>query len=248
MEKNEAEMKEVQKVLKSEVQSLKELKEGYFVREEKERKSFYEKVSKELESLKTEMKEEGQKKKTYVEAITNSMAKLEKQHSNVAAKVAKEVVQESRIANHDRTLREKNVMIFGIEEASEDEDDEKLVKKKVDDLFELVGAENGNFKIYRLKKSKNNTGKRAIKISFAEFKQKKKFLSLLYKLQKAPEKFKSINVQHDLSQSEREHLNSLLKKAKEMNTDPEKPKEFSYKVRGPPNAFTIKKIFNRAKN
>ena len=51
MEKNEVEMKEMQKVMMGEIQKLKDLKEGCTDKEEKQREVFYQKVSNEIEIL-----------------------------------------------------------------------------------------------------------------------------------------------------------------------------------------------------
>ena len=102
-------------------------------------------------------------------------------------------------------------------------------------------------KFQRLGKEKVEDKKRPIKLQFKEISHKKKFLSLLHKLAHAPSNLKELSVQHDLSSSERENLTALLDKAKVMNKDPDKPEGVSYKVRGPPFAFTIRKFFSDAK-
>ena len=55
----------------------------------------------------------------------------------------------------------------------------------------------------------------------------------------AGEELKRVHVGHNLSSQERDHLNMLLKKAKEKN-ESENSTEFIYKVRGPP--FALKKV------
>ena len=139
-----------------------------------------------------------------------------------------------------RGQRERNVIIFEMSEEGDSEGDKNLLKE----LFKFVGAEEDEFKFQRLGKKKVDDKIRPIKVEFKEVGQKRKFLSLLHKLAKAPQKLKKIRIHHDLSSSEREHLSSLLKKVKEMNKDPNKPVGLTYKVRGPPFAFTIRKFFS----
>ena len=96
-------------------------------------------------------------------------------------------------------------------------------------------------------KSIVNGKRRAVKMIFTEISDKRKFLSLLYKLKSGTETLKDLQIQHDLSLSEREELKSLLKESKKLN-EQEKPKDYLYKVRGQSLAFKIVKVFSKAKN
>ena len=192
----------------------------------------------EMEGLAVKVMKEVKQESHYKEALLKNMTRLETNQKDVVSKVAKEVVVESRISDYDRSLREKNVIIFDCVESNDD-------SKFMDGLFEYIDMRKGKLKLHRL--GEKREGKvRPLKVTFEELTQKRKFLSLLYRLSEAPEQYKKINVQHDLSSKEREHLKSLLNKAKELNTK-EDPKDFRYKVRGPPFAFEIRKIRNRPK-
>ena len=82
---------------------------------------------------------------------------------------------------------------------------------------------------------------RPIKVVFKQNWEKRKFLSRLYRL-KVDEKFKNINVSHDMNEEERVENKKLLKEAYEMNIN-ENNQNFKYKVRGPPWAMKIVKVF-----
>ena len=192
----------------------------------------------EMEGLAVKVMKEVKQESHYKEALLKNMTRLETNQKDVVSKVAKEVVVESRISDYDRSLREKNVIIFDCLESSDD-------TKFIDGLFECINMRKDNLKLYRLGEKKEGKT-RPLKVAFGELSQKRKFLSLLHKLSEAPEQYRKINVQHDLSSKERKHLKSLLDKAKELNIK-EDPKDFRYKVRGPPFAFEIRKIRNKSK-
>ena len=244
LEKTEKEMKQVQKSMKE----LNKLNECY-QNDTNERKESFVKITKQLDDLKKEMKEDGKEEKSYAKALMKNIARIEEKQNSVVTEVAKEVVQEvakevvqeTRISGYDRGKRERNIIIFGMKETDSEED-----KKQVKELFEFIGVKEDGITYYRLGVKKQDKI-RPVKVVFDEIDIKKKFLSQLFKLQKATGNIKSINIQHDLSPSERDHLSQLLKKAKEMN-EKEQPKGFSYKVRGPPFAFQIMKISDKPKN
>ena len=71
---------------------------------------------------------------------------------------------------------------------------------------------------------------------------KRKFLANLSKLKGASDELKAMRVQHDLSPDERETTKNLLAEAYKTNQN-EKPNILWYKVRGPPHAQWIVKIF-----
>ena len=102
-------------------------------------------------------------------------------------------------------------------------------------------------KIVRLGKKVNddeNPKIRPIKISFSTAFDKRNFLSNLYKLRDAREELKEVRIQQDLSPNERELTKSLLAEAYNKNQT-ENPNNFLYKVRGPPQAPRIVKVYNR---
>ena len=82
---------------------------------------------------------------------------------------------------------------------------------------------------------------RPIKVSFQQSWDKRKLLSNLYKL-KLDKKFDNIRIAHDMTEEDRAENKRLLDQAYQMNKE-EKPTEYRYKVRGPPWAMKIIKVY-----
>ena len=122
------------------------------------------------------------------------------------------------------------------------------IKKIISELLTFIGLKSieSKVKFTKMGKSIVNGKRRAVKMIFTEISDKRKFLSLLYKLKSGTETLKDLQIQHDLSLSEREELKSLLKESKKLN-EQEKPKDYLYKVRCQPLAFKIVKFLTRQK-
>ena len=73
---------------------------------------------------------------------------------------------------------------------------------------------------------------------------KSKFFANLYKLKEAAARLRAVSVQHDLSPEERIQSQNLYNEAEKKNAD-ESPSDFLYKVRGPPGAMRVVKVYNR---
>ena len=211
-------------------------------KEEKERNEFYVKVTKQLDDFKMEYKKDEKETKNYQKALMKNVTNLESKQNTVVNEVAKKVVNETRISSYDRSQRERNVMVFNLKE-EDDAADEKLIKE----LFEFINVDMSGVEFFRLGKSVTTGKTRPVKITFKNIDDKKKFFLSLYKLENSPESLKEISIQHDLSQSERDDLKVLVDKAKDLNKI-ETSEEFKYKVRGPPCAFRIVKVFTKSKN
>ena len=85
---------------------------------------------------------------------------------------------------------------------------------------------------------------RPMKICFNTVFDKRKFLSNLYHLRNAADLFKSVQVNHDLTEEDWNLTKQLLKEAHDKN-ETEEPATFLYKVRGPPGAIKIVKVYQR---
>ena len=109
-------------------------------------------------------------------------------------------------------------MVFGLKESTKVADFEKSNMSLVDSLFQAVKrvSKPSSLKYFRLGKWSQNKV-RPIKMIFKDLEEKKVFFSFLYKLKTADEELNRVPVGHDLSPQERDHLNMLLKKAKEKN-------------------------------
>ena len=85
-----------------------------------------------------------------------------------------------------------------------------------------------------------------LKVSFQEKKDMHKFLAKLYKL-KQDEKFQGIRVAHDMCEDDRLDNKRLQREAYSRNHK-EQPTDFKYKVRGPPWALKIVRVFSKDKS
>ena len=163
-----------------------------------------------------------------------------------ASIVAKEVVHQSNKINYERETREKNVIVFRVPESVKDsrqgqkKDDEIFIK----DMCDVLNL--GNLSIEKIVRigSADPDKKRPVKLTFKSVFDKRTFLASLYKLKEAAPKFKETRVQHDLTPEDRMFTKTLLAEAHKKNED-EKPSDFLFKVRGPPGAIKIVKIFNQ---
>ena len=181
-----------------------------------------------------------------------------------ASTIAKQVVDQSARVTTDRESRENNVIIFNAEESSSDQGPErkKHDEKIFEDLCTFINETPISVKsVRRIGKleekqsiTENDTDAEAeeasatqnkvrpIKVCFSNSFDKRKFFSRLSKLKEAPAGLKDIRVQHDLSPEQREATKKLLSEAYAKNQS-EAPLNFLYKVRGPPHALKIVKVY-----
>ena len=172
-----------------------------------------------------------------------------------ASSVAKEVISQSHHVLHDRENREKNIIIFNAKELDSIVVDDRKVHDT--ELFDklckhVIGGSLSIDKTTRIgKKSpaetdnpEENRKVRPMKVCFTDAFDKRKFLTNLSKLKDAPSELATLRIQHDLNKDERETTKRLLTAAYEKNQN-EKPSNFLYKVRGPPYALKIVKVYQK---
>ena len=154
--------------------------------------------------------------------------------------LAKQVANTQKQITSDREERENNVIIFNIPEqkVKSSEKDKSFFESLCSEHLQL--EEFTNIKLTRLGVQKEKY-QRPLKVVFSESWDKRKFLSNLYKL-KDIATFKNLRVSHDMNEQDRDENKKLLKKAHQMN-EIEKPKNFRYKVRGPPWSMKIVKVY-----
>ena len=174
-----------------------------------------------------------------------------------ASTVAKEVVDQSARVTSDRESRENNIIIFNAEESNNDQASER--KQHDQNTFDKIctfvsDAKIPVKKIIRIGKKMAEATEslvesavdvkkpRPLKVSFSNSFDKRKFFASLNKLKEAPTDLKNIRIQHDLSPEQRKKTKELLALAYEKNQT-ELPVGFLYKVRGPPHAIKIVKVY-----
>ena len=133
--------------------------------------------------------------------------------------------------------RKRNMIFFNVPESklSDVNDRTKHDKEEVKELSRLCQATIKKDDMIRVKRlgKKPTTGKpRPLLIEVNSEDKKKALFKNLSKLQRAPEKYKSISVQNDLTPKQREQEKMLREEAKKKEEDASG--EVKFRVRGPP--------------
>ncbi len=157
--------------------------------------------------------------------------------------LTKQVLNGQKKLSDERNDREKNALIFNVNEKNSDQNaDQKFFNDfclKTLDLKDIPDS-----KINRIGRAKDGYN-RPIKVSFSNSFDKRTFFLSLYKMKMDKTLDEKIRVAHDMCNEDREENKRLLKYAYEKNNN-ENPKDFRYKVRGPPWDMKVVKVF--AKN
>ena len=173
------------------------------------------------------------------------------------SEIADKVVQKSNEVKNERDAREKNVILFNVVELMQTNtaDRQKDDQDFFDHFCEQIQLEtNQTAKIVRIGKVKppstdhvdnvTTPKPRPVKVCFSSVFDKRKFLSNLYHLKQAADPYKAVQVNHDLTDEVRNLTKQLLKDAYSKNHS-ENPADFLYKVRGPPSAIKVVKVYHR---
>ena len=161
----------------------------------------------------------------------------------------------------DRENRENNIIIFNAEESNSEtaatrkQHDQELFDDICEHVLESKLMVKNIMRIGTKVATNDEAGDetvsidvavkpRPIKVCYSTNFDKRKFLSSLHKLNNAPDKLKSVSVKHDLSTDQRLKSKELVAQAYKKNQE-ESPENFLYKVRGPPHAKKIVKVYNR---
>ena len=120
-------------------------------------------------------------------------------------------------------------------------DDEKDQEEGEKSQGDLKRPDEKEEKEEKLKKPKLHL--RPIKVIFPTSWEKRKFLTSLNKLKDSP--YEELHVAHDMNQEDRDRNKALLDEAYKRSEALEKPCNFRYKVRGPPWAQKIVKVYQK---
>ena len=157
---------------------------------------------------------------------------------NMMTNLAKQMLDKQTTLSVEREKREKNVLMYNVDDKSTDKDaDKTFFQNLCEKTLEMDSTPEAE--LTRIP-TKNPKYFKPVKVQFKSIWDKRKFLSNLYKL-KLDEKMNSIRVAHDMCQVDRDENKKLLEKAYQQNIH-EKPKDFRYKVRGPPWEQKIVKV------
>ena len=210
-------------------------------------------ISVELAKFKSEIGNDVAKINEKISSLSKSMDKLDAstkkpvtwasvvgdsdKNASMVQLLAKKVTDTHKKLTLDREDRENNVIIFNVPETNKD-DDIKFFNQMCSQSLDFVDVP--KVSMARLG-AKTSDHQRPLKVSFQESWDKRKFLAKLYKL-KLDKKFERVRVAHDMCEDDRLENKRLLKEAYILNQK-EQPTDFKYKVRGPPWALRIVKVF-----
>ena len=123
--------------------------------------------------------------------------------------------------------REGNIIIYGLEEVGDNAIDENKVK----DVFDAVNVKYKPISMYRLG-AKQEDKIRPLMVCLQSKEEKGDFMSKLWKLKYARDKFKRISITHDYTLEERKTIKEWVKEAKRRNMN--ENEGYTWKVRGTP--------------
>ncbi len=157
------------------------------------------------------------------------------------------MVEETVKEMSERRAREPNMLIFKAPEPrtnlKEDrmQEDLKFVEKLCNTVCGLdIDPDEDIVKTVRFGKKDEGGNPRPLLVVFADTDTKKNLFKNLSRLKEAEEPFKSISVQHDMTQKERQETKRLYAEARKKGT--ESGGDWTYKVRGPPWARKIVRL------
>ena len=130
----------------------------------------------------------------------------------------------------DHGKREKNIILYRVEESDSREDAHEHDQRMIQELFTVCEVQVKDY-IYKRIGSKAEGKARPIILTFNKLEQKISLFKNVSNLKDAPAHIKAISVDHDKTQEERAETKNLVAKAKEQE---QKDPLHRYRVRGPP--------------
>lgn len=160
--------------------------------------------------------------------------------------VAKEAIVEMDKVYKEREAREKNILIFRAPEQTSEsadkrkEEDEKYFLELATSQLEIKTGSIYAEKLQRLGRVQSDKD-RPLKVTFKSVFDKRRFMSRVYKLKEADEKFSGVSIADDLTPEDREVRKRLVLQAKAKNLE-EQSSEYVWKVRGAPWDLHMKRL------
>ena len=235
------ELKAASSVIKEQFEELKSIRENQNQLQTLQEKegTYYAKVSQQLDDFKADFKA----KHSWADIASKGS-----ESGEIITTFAKKVADTQFQLSHDRQEREKNIMMFNVKESQSEENQQIHDESLFSDLCcQTLGFKKvPEAKIIRIR-SKRTEYSNPIKVTFSTSWDKRMFLANLYKL-KTSETFSGIRVSHDMNLEDRSRNKELLKEAYELNNNVDKSSNIRFKVRGPPGAQKILKVFQKNSN
>lgn len=144
---------------------------------------------------------------------------------------------EELVEERDRSFRERNLIIHGIEESTTVNDTEF-----VNNLIKNVQCDGVTIKSIARLGPENSDKRRPIKVSLNNGNEKEQVMGNLAKL-KGNVMYKKVSVTEDYTVSERKMIQEMREQVKEKNNQEPEDSEFVYKLRGTPkNGLMIRRM------
>ena len=144
---------------------------------------------------------------------------------------------EELVEERDRSFRERNLIIHGIEESTTVNDTEF-----VNNLIKNVRCDGVTIKSITRLGPENSDKRRPIKVSLNNGNEKEQVMGNLSKL-KGNVMYKKVSVTEDYTVSERKMIQEMREQVKEKNNQEPEDSEFVYKLRGTPkNGLMIRRM------
>ncbi len=213
-------------------------------------------LTKRLETMETDVKESLNK---IVHEVPEKIKTANQNWAQTAMKnqsptdfkqILKEAREEQKKEDSERESKENNIIIYWVAESEKPvveekkEEDENFFEELCSDILEIPDIKFQ--KVVRVGPKTDKEGEprktpRPLKVVMEDKESKTVLMRNLYKLRSAEERFSQISVTHDYSKEEREKIKVKVAEAQRKNEE-EQPKNFRYRVRGPPWDLQIKKI------
>ena len=197
----------------------------------------------------------------HLEHIKVNIANIEKQNEAVnqqqtnksyaealnVKQTVQEVISQQSTRMRDQDSRKNNIVVFKLPEPATQSTDARI--KHDTDMFREICKEVCKVevqpadvcKVIRLGKKKDDENPRKMLVTLSNENLKRDIMRNLYKLKDAPEFYRPIRMNHDMSSIEREEAKKLFEECKRLQNQ-DQSGNWLYRVRGPPWARQIKKI------
>ena len=203
---------------------------------------FGEKLTKEIEDVKTTVKEDVPKLWTEVVA-PNATSRTTAEEMVVQVKRAMIEVAESE---KEDEIRARGIVVYKLEEKEGETREERVEEDRytMEQLVEFLGFPESEIvyaeRLGRFSAERCNENKyRPIKVRFTDQATRDKILRNLYKLRNAPENLKKLSIRQDLNNNQRAELrrwtDEAFRKSRESHT-------MHYRVKGEPGNYNLMEV------
>ena len=175
--------------------------------------------------------------KTYANATSKSDDPIRSSTVNDFRSIMLATKNEELVEERDRSFRESNLIIHGVEESKTVNDTDF-----VNNLIKNVRCDGVTVKSIARLGSENSDKRRPIKVSLKNGNEKEQVMGNLVNL-KGNDMYKKVSITEDYTVSERKMIQEMRERVKEKNNQEPEDSEFVYKLRGTPkNGLMIRRM------